>query len=59
VVVRAAPERGREIFELFAGMNGSMDEICADYTVEQLELIEGFLRRTSAAGRNSAAQLTD
>src|SRR3954468_311608 len=47
VVVRAAPERGREIFELYAGMNGSMDEICADYTVEQLELIDEFLRRTA------------
>src|SRR5690348_4847828 len=59
VVVRAAPERGREIYELYAGMNGSMDEICADYSVEQLEIIEEFLRRTSAAGRNSAVQLTD
>src|SRR5690349_2323489 len=59
VVVRAAPERGREIFELFAGMNGSMDEICADYPVEQLEIIEEFLRRTSEAGRNSTAKLVD
>jgi len=58
VVVRAAPERGREIFELFAGMNGSMDEICADYTVEQLEIIEEFLRRTATAGRDSTAGLT-
>ena len=58
VVVRAAPERGREIFELFAGMNGSMDEICADYTVAQLEIIEDFLRRTAIAGRDSTAGLT-
>ena len=58
VVVRAAPERGREIFELYAGMNGSMDEICADYTVEQLEIIEEFLRRTATAGRDSTAGLT-
>src|SRR3954453_16925436 len=35
VVVRAARERGREILDQYAGMNGSMDEICADYTVEQ------------------------
>jgi DNA-binding MarR family transcriptional regulator len=59
VVVRAAPDRGREIFELYAGMNGSMDEICADYTVEQLELIEEFLRRTATAGRDSTARLAD
>jgi DNA-binding MarR family transcriptional regulator len=59
VVVRAAPERGREIFELYAGMNGSMDDICADYTVEQLEIIEEFLRRTAAAGHDSTVKLTD
>ena len=59
VVVRAAPERGREIFELYAGMNGSMDEICADYTIEQLEIIEEFLRRTAAAGRDSTVRLAD
>jgi DNA-binding MarR family transcriptional regulator len=59
VVVRAAPDRGREIFELYAGMNGSMDEICADYTVEQLELIDEFLRRTATAGRDSTARLAD
>ena len=58
VVVRAAPGRGREIFQLYAGMNGSMDEICADYTVEQLEIIEEFLRRTATAGRDSTAGLT-
>ena len=59
VVVRAAPERGREIFELYAGMNGSMDEICADYTIEQLEIIEEFLRRTATAGRDSTVRLAD
>jgi DNA-binding MarR family transcriptional regulator len=59
VVVRAAPDRGREIFDLYAGMNGSMDGICADYTVEQLEVIEEFLRRTATAGRDSTARLTE
>jgi DNA-binding MarR family transcriptional regulator len=59
VVVRAAPDRGREVFELYAGMNGSMDEICADYTVEQLELVEEFLRRAATAGRDSTARLAD
>jgi DNA-binding MarR family transcriptional regulator len=58
VVVRAARERGREILDQFAGMNGSMDEICADYTIEQLEIIEEFLRRTAAAGHDSAARLS-
>jgi len=58
VVVRAARERGREVLDQYAGMNGSMDEICADYTVEQLEIIEEFLRRTATAGRDSTAKLT-
>src|SRR5690349_24287241 len=34
VVVRAVPDRGREIFEMYAGMNGAMDAICADYPIE-------------------------
>jgi DNA-binding MarR family transcriptional regulator len=59
VVVRAAPDRGREVFQLYAEMNGSMDEICADYTVEQLELVEEFLRRAATAGRDSTARLAD
>jgi len=58
VVVRAARDRGREILDQYAGMNGSMDEICADYTVEQLELIGEFLRRAATAGRDSTAKLT-
>jgi hypothetical protein len=32
-------------------MNRSMDRICADYTDEELELLAGFLRRTTDAGR--------
>src|SRR3712207_1069124 len=32
VTVRAQPERVREVFGLFAGMLGALDEICGGYT---------------------------
>lgn len=57
VVVRVLPDRGGEIFRLYAGMRGELDDICADYDVEQLELIAGFLARVAAAGERSAEAL--
>ena len=59
VVVRAVRERGREVLDLYDGMNTSMDEICAGYTVEQLELIAEFLRRTAMAGHDATTRLAD
>jgi hypothetical protein len=38
-------------------MNSAMDEICADYTEQDLELLAGFLRRTAGAGRTAATGL--
>jgi hypothetical protein len=38
-------------------MNRAMDRSCADYTDKELELIAGFLQRTTEAGRNSAGKL--
>ena len=57
VVVRVLPDRGNEIFRLYAGMRGELNDICADYDVEQLETIAGFLARVAAAGERSAEQL--
>lgn len=50
VTVRALPDRGREIYQLFAGMNSALDSICGDYDEQQLELLADFLRRTTDAG---------
>jgi DNA-binding MarR family transcriptional regulator len=50
VAVRALRGRNAELIGLYAGMNASMDEICAGYTGAELELLAGFLRRTAAAG---------
>ena len=57
VAVRALRGRNAELIGLYAGMNASMDEICAGYTGAELELIAGFLRRTTAAGRAATGEL--
>jgi DNA-binding MarR family transcriptional regulator len=51
VVVRAWRDRNAELFRLYAGMNRSMDQLCAGYSDEQLELLAEFLRRTTDAGK--------
>jgi DNA-binding MarR family transcriptional regulator len=50
VTVRALPDRGREMYRLFSGMNSAMDSICAGYDEEQLKLLADFLRKTTDAG---------
>jgi DNA-binding MarR family transcriptional regulator len=57
VVVRVRRDRGRELFRLYAGMNASMDRICAGYSDDQLELLADFLRRTTDAGRSATDEL--
>jgi DNA-binding MarR family transcriptional regulator len=60
VVVRAAHGRGAEILRLYlvdSGMNDAIDQICAGYDNEQLELLGGFLRRIADAGRTAAGRL--
>src|SRR3954452_18114459 len=59
VVVSAVRGRGREVLELYDDMNSSMDDICAAYTVEELELIAGFLHRTAGAGQTATEKLAD
>jgi len=57
VTVRPMRERGAELYRLYSGMNASLDEICAGYTEPELELLAGFLRRTTDAGQAAAATL--
>ncbi|MQA08417.1 MAG: MarR family transcriptional regulator [Pseudonocardiaceae bacterium] len=57
VTIRILRDRNAEMFRLYSGMNTSMDEICADYTEAELELIAGFLRRTAGAGRDATDEL--
>jgi DNA-binding MarR family transcriptional regulator len=57
VVVRVLRDRGAELFRLYAGMNSSMDQICAGYADAELELLADFLRRTTSAGRDATDKL--
>jgi DNA-binding MarR family transcriptional regulator len=57
VVVRALPDRGRELFALYAGMDASMTSLCAGYDETELALIADFLRRTTEAGQAATAEL--
>ncbi|SDS50705.1 MarR family transcriptional regulator [Actinopolymorpha singaporensis] len=59
VLVRPLRARNAELYQHLAGMNASMDQLCAGYSDEELELITDFLRRTAAAGRDAANDLTD
>ena len=54
VVVRALRDRNAE---LYAGMNSSMNEICAGYDDAELEVLADFLRRTVDAGREATEKL--
>ena len=57
MAVRVRRDRGAELFRLYAGMNTSMDQICADDDDDQLELLADFLRRTTDAGRDATEEL--
>jgi DNA-binding MarR family transcriptional regulator len=57
VAVRVLPDRGAELFRLFAGMNTRMDKLCAGYSDDQLELLADFLRRSTDAGRDATDEL--
>jgi DNA-binding MarR family transcriptional regulator len=59
VNVRALPDRSGELIRLYGGMNGAMDELCAGYTDEQLEVIADFLRKTAAAGHEATEKLAE
>ncbi|GAB2712287.1 MarR family winged helix-turn-helix transcriptional regulator [Nocardia thraciensis] len=57
VTLRAVRERNAELHEVFSGMNGRMDDLCGRYSTAELEVIADFLRRTRAAGHESAEEL--
>ena len=57
--VSARRERGAEVLALYAGMNSSMDGLCAGYSEEELTLIADFLRRTAQAGHGATEALSD
>jgi DNA-binding MarR family transcriptional regulator len=57
ITVRIVRDRAGEILGLYAGMNGSMDQLCAGYDEAQLTVIRDFLQHTAELGRAAAADL--
>jgi DNA-binding MarR family transcriptional regulator len=57
VRVRALRDRNAELVRLYAGMNSSMSEICARYSVSELAALADFLRRTVEAGQTATEKL--
>ena len=50
VSVRVLPDRGMEVFRRYQPMMSAMDDVLADYTEAELEVIATFLRRSAEAG---------
>ena len=57
VVVRALRDRNAELMRLYGGMNSSMSDICASYSVADLAVLADFLRRTVEAGQGATDKL--
>jgi DNA-binding MarR family transcriptional regulator len=59
VAVRALRDRSAEVFAMYSGMNTKMDDLLADYTPADLELLAGFLQRTTSAGGAATTTLAE
>lgn len=59
VRIRALRGRQADLIGLYAPMNSALQRICQGYSEPELELIAGFLRRTTDAGQHAAAELSD
>jgi DNA-binding MarR family transcriptional regulator len=59
VVVAPVPDRVREIFGHYGGMNSALDEILATYSAGELALIVDFLQRCTDAGRQATEDLAE
>lgn len=57
VVVASVPDRLREVFAWYGGMNVALDDILGDYSDGELAVIVDFLQRTTRAGRAATEEL--
>jgi DNA-binding MarR family transcriptional regulator len=57
VTIRAVRGRQADVFKLYSGMNSSMDDLLAEYSPAQLELLIDFLQRTTTAGQTATSKL--
>lgn len=58
VLLQAAPDRTREIFGLYAGMNAGMERLCEGYSDDELDMIVSFLGQVADAGRQASDDLS-
>jgi DNA-binding MarR family transcriptional regulator len=58
VELRPVPERVREIFGHYAGMNAALDGILDAYSADELGVILDFLERSAEAGRRETEALS-
>ena len=56
-LLRALPDRTGELFQLYAGMNSGVDELCAGFDDAQLEVVAEFLARATAAASTATEEL--
>lgn len=59
VTVRALRDRTAEVFQQYSGMNTKMDDLLAEYSPAELEVLADFLQRTTTAGHTATATLAD
>jgi DNA-binding MarR family transcriptional regulator len=59
VTIRALRDRNADLIRHYSGMNSLMNDICADYSEAELELLAGFLRRAAEAGRGATEKLSE
>jgi DNA-binding MarR family transcriptional regulator len=57
VSIRTLHGRQADLLGLYAPMNAALQQICSGYSESELDLIAGFLRRTTDAGHNAAREL--
>jgi len=57
VVIAPVPDRVREIFGHYSGMDSALDEILGSYSESDLALIINFLERCTDAGRQATEEL--
>lgn len=57
VVLAPVPDRVREIFGHYGGMDSALDEILGSYSESELGAITDFLQRCTDAGRRAAEEL--
>lgn len=58
VVVRGIGARAGDLARQYRPMNDALDDICASYSAAELAIVDDFLERAAAAGREATEAIT-